>query len=200
MVVRNSDEPEKKATMKSKTTTIKLSKKSKSAKKPKREVQVVQCASEHMREMGIGADGKKAKNNGGRNHRRFQREDDNDTNNGVLVDFQDAYQDVYKLGSTQFTGKQKKQHKEQEYKELTGREMEKEKVPWKIARGIKAKAMKREKRLLEEAKDAGLVLPTKKKEENKRYSKQNRRDTKLFGPAPSIGFMKKGTYSYRGDR
>ena len=111
---------------------------------------------------------------------------------GIDMDFDETVRDIHKLGSTQFTGKQKKRFQEEQYKLLTGREKKKQKVPVKIVRGIKFAAAKREARQLKEMKESGVVTATKREGKKKNYSEKNRRDTRIHGPAPSAGFMSKG--------
>jgi Domain of unknown function (DUF4602) len=88
-------------------------------------------------------------------------------------------------------------HKEEEYKRLTGREMKHHSVPLPIVRGIKKKAKQREQRQLQEAKEAGIILPLTassfrtKQEEKKRT---NFTTNRVYGPAPSIGFVKQGVF------
>lgn len=113
---------------------------------------------------------------------------------GVDIDFDDAIREVHKLGSTQFTGKQKKEYEAEMYKVLTGREKKKQKVPMKIVRGIKKAAAKREKRVEIENKEAGIVTAVKRGKVKKSYSETNRRNRDIHGPAPDIGFMKGGKY------
>ena len=113
-------------------------------------------------------------------------------NKGIQVDFDDTVKEIHQLGSTQFTGKQKKKFQAEQYKALTGRDKKKQKVPVKIVRGIKKAALKREAKLKKEMKDSGVVTAAKKESQKKSYSEKNRRDTRIHGPAPSAGFMSKG--------
>ena len=115
----------------------------------------------------------------------------------IELDFDAAKEEIHKLGSTQFTGKQKKEFEAEQYKMLTGRDKKKQKVPVKIVRGIKKAAAKREARMMKEMKDAGVVTAIKKGTKKKNYSEQNRRDTRLHGPAPNAGFMSKGMLRVR---
>ncbi len=111
---------------------------------------------------------------------------------GVEIEFDDTVKEIHQLGSTQFTGKQRKQFQAEQYKLLTGREKKKQKVPVKIVRGIKKAAAKREVRLVKEMKESGVVTAVKKEGKKKTFSEKNRRDTRIHGPAPSAGFMSKG--------
>lgn len=113
------------------------------------------------------------------------------------IDFLEASREIHELGSTQFTGYQLKLHKEADYKEITGRTKKREKVPLNILRGMKEKTAQKQKKIEDEAKEAGIIMATKKKDKKKTFSEKNRRDTNLFGPSPSIGFMKKGIYKYK---
>lgn len=125
-----------------------------------------------------------------------RKNDRNPTSNApsrLQLDFETTVREIHQLGSTQFTGKLKKQHEAEQFRALVGRGKKKEKVPVKIVRGIKKAAAKREAKQLQEARDSGLVtVNTGKKKSKKKFSEQNRRDTRLHGPAPTAGFMSKG--------
>ena len=100
-------------------------------------------------------------------------------------------------------------HQNEQYELLTGRKKKQQAVPLPIVRGIKKKAMAREQRVLQEAKDSGIVLPSsnfttmttkqtsKQKEQMKKQ--QSYKMNQHYGPAPSIGFMKQGMYHVRGN-
>lgn len=125
----------------------------------------------------------------------------NRVKNGLEIDFDETVKEIRTLGSTQFTGKQKRQYEDEQYKILTGREKKKQKVPMKIVRGIKKKAAIREKRIELENKEAGIITASSnKKKVNKGYSEQGRNDSRIHGPAPSIGFTKKGVLSVRKEK
>jgi len=127
--------------------------------------------------------------------------DNHRSKNGIEIDFDETVREIRSLGSTQFTGKQKRQYEDEKYRELTGREKKKQKVPLKIVRGIKKKAAIRERRIEQENKEAGIVTAsTNKKKMNKGYSEQNRKDSRIHGPAPSIGFTKNGVLSVRKEK
>ena len=111
---------------------------------------------------------------------------------GIEIDFDDTVKEIHQLGSSQFTGKQKKQYDAERYKALTGREKKKQKVPIKIVREIKKAASRREVRHTKELKESGVVTATKYAGKKKTYSEKNRRDSRIHGPAPSAGFMSKG--------
>jgi Domain of unknown function (DUF4602) len=96
-------------------------------------------------------------------------------------------------------------HKEEEYLRLTGRTMKHHAVPLPIVRGLKKKAQEREQRQLQEARDAGVVLPksatslsSRKKQEEKKQMNFTR--NRVYGPAPSIGFVKRGVFRVRGEK
>jgi hypothetical protein len=122
---------------------------------------------------------------------------DNDNKKGIDIDFDETVQEIRTLGSTQFTGKQKRKYQDEQYKTLTGREKKKHKVPLNIVRGIKKKAVIREKRWEEEIKESGVVTANTKRKVNKGYSEQKRTDSRIHGPAPDIGFTKGGVLSVR---
>lgn len=117
-------------------------------------------------------------------------------NNDGLLDWHDTVKEVRSLGSAGFTGQQKRAHVDEQYRLLTGRDKKKQHIPLPIVRGLKKKAAEREARQLQEAKEAGIVLPTttisnsKPKQQKKKLDSTNR----VHGPAPSIGFMKKGVF------
>jgi hypothetical protein len=86
-------------------------------------------------------------------------------------------------------------HREEEYKRLTGRAMKHHSVPLPIVRGIKKKAKQREQRQLQEARESGIVLPvatSRTRQEEKK--KMNFTTNRVYGPAPSIGFVKQGVF------
>ena len=114
------------------------------------------------------------------------------------LDFQQISKEVRELGSTTFTGYDKKLFHEKKYKEITGVTKKREKTPIKILRGKKAKYATKISSIEAEAKEAGIVLATKKKEKRK-FSLEKRKAERSSGPAPSIGFMMKGTYRVKND-
>eukprot|EP01083_Nonionella_stella_P112961 332824_1 len=131
------------------------------------------------------------------NPKRKKREQEQEENSskikGIEIDFDETVQEIRELGSSQFTGKQKRKYQDEQYKSLTGREKKKQKVPLNIVRGIREKARQREKRAEQENKDAGIVTHTNsRKKTNKGFSEKNRKDSRIHGPAPTIGFTKKG--------
>lgn len=112
---------------------------------------------------------------------------------GIDIDFNETAREIYNLGSTQFVGSQLRQYKDEQYKTLTGRDKKKQKVPVKIVREIKKAAIKREKRLAKELKESGVVTATTSRS-RKKQNVGTRKDINNHGPAPSIGFTKKGVY------
>ena len=104
-----------------------------------------------------------------------------------LLDWHETAHEVRRLGATAFVKKQKRDFQDEEYRRLTGRNPKKQSVPLPIIRGIKKKQAQRQAAALAEARASGMVLPKQPKKE-KKYSK----DSRLHGPAPSIGFVKKG--------
>jgi Domain of unknown function (DUF4602) len=113
-----------------------------------------------------------------------------------LLDWHDTVKQVRHLGLTGMVGVQKRNHLDEQYKQLTGRDKKKHQVPLPIVRGIKRKAATREARLRQEAKEAGIVLPTAAKTATLQGSQDRKKDStnRVHGPAPSIGFMKKGIF------
>jgi hypothetical protein len=172
-------------------------------KRPRPEVQVVVCgaafpistkppkpprqpeSSSVPSKEGGKYDRKRRKPNGDHNNRSEQ-----------AYNWHDTVKEVRSLGSTAFTGTQKRQHVDDQYKLLTGRDPKKQRVPLPIVRGLKKKAAARQARQWQEAKEAGIVLPTATvaaaaaKQQKKKKDSTNR----VHGPAPSIGFVKQGVY------
>lgn len=112
-----------------------------------------------------------------------------------LLDFRDVALEIRHYGAKALEGKSKRAYQDEEFEKLTGRKKKKHSVPLPIVRGIRKKAAEREAREQQEAREAGLVLPKKKKIKEKRQDAATRR---VHGPAPSIGFMKKGMLSVKG--
>eukprot|EP00559_Dactyliosolen_fragilissimus_P005684 CAMPEP_0184855606 /NCGR_PEP_ID=MMETSP0580-20130426/796_1 /TAXON_ID=1118495 /ORGANISM="Dactyliosolen fragilissimus" /LENGTH=179 /DNA_ID=CAMNT_0027350159 /DNA_START=32 /DNA_END=571 /DNA_ORIENTATION=+ len=115
------------------------------------------------------------------------------------LNFDQAAKQIHDLGSMQLKGKDKSRYEAETYKALTGREKKKQKIPIKIQRGIKKKALEREARKQKHARESGIVLASTKNDDgrwkgNKSYSEKSRKDAKLHGPSPSIGFTKKGIF------
>jgi Domain of unknown function (DUF4602) len=146
------------------------------------------------------------------------------TKNSDLLDWNETAREVHKFGASGWkqdtslfdpklqgaTGqsrvsdrKKYRLHKEEEYKRLTGREMKHHSVPLPIVRGIKKKAQQREQRQWQEAKEAGIIVPLAssssrtKQEEKKR---KNFTTNRVYGPAPSIGFVKQGVFRVPGKK
>lgn len=109
-----------------------------------------------------------------------------------LLDWHDTVKQVRLLGSTGFTGQQRRGHQDEQYQQLTGRLKKKHQVPLPIVRGIRKKAAERQARQLQDARDAGIVLPTAPPKDDKAKKKDS--TNRVHGPAPSIGFMKKGVF------
>jgi hypothetical protein len=111
-----------------------------------------------------------------------------------FLDWDDTAREIHSLGATAFEGKQKRDYKDEEYERLTGREKKHHSVPLPIVRAIAKKAAQREKRRLDEAREAGLVLHTAA---GKKKKKQFDRTSDIHGPAPSIGFLKNGVFKVK---
>ena len=109
------------------------------------------------------------------------------------IDFFQASKEVRELGSTTFTGYQKKLNQERIYEEITGMKKKRDKIPVKLLRKKKTKLSRQTMTLEIEAREAGTVIATKKKAD-KKYSKEKRTSEKSHGPVPSIGFMSNGMY------
>lgn len=138
------------------------------------------------------------------------------------LDIQETIREVHKFGAEGFTGVQKKSHQNAELERLTGRTTKRQKIPTKILVGMRKKALKREEREKKELKESGVVghhssssQGTKKKTNDRRRGKDSqggtrrlngvfgsnharntgdrrRMDPRSFGPAPDVGFMRKG--------
>ena len=131
---------------------------------------------------------------------RDPKQVDDSRKKAVLLDFHQAAKEVRELGSTTFTGYQRKLHLEAKYQELTGKEAKRQKRPVKILWGMERKQARQRARTDEEARTAGIVTPRngeaeskkqKEEKEQKRY-KEMRKSRSLYGPAPTVGFMTHG--------
>mmetsp|Transcript_2747 Transcript_2747/g.4143 ORF Transcript_2747/g.4143 Transcript_2747/m.4143 type:complete len:185 (-) Transcript_2747:143-697(-) len=105
------------------------------------------------------------------------------------LDWSQTARDIHSFGAAAFQGKQKREYENEQYEMLTGRKKKHHKVPVKIVRGIKKKQAAREKRELEIARESGLIIPSSRKKKQERQLPKN-----IHGPAPSIGFLKKGVF------
>lgn len=110
-----------------------------------------------------------------------------------FLDWDDTAREIHKLGATAFEGKQKRDYKAEEYERLTGRKLKHHHVPLPIVRAIAKKAEQREKQRLDEAREAGLVIPTAAAKKKKGKD----RTSDIYGPAPSIGFLKQGVFKLK---
>lgn len=107
-----------------------------------------------------------------------------------LLDWHQTAKEVRRLGATAFVKQQKRAYQDEEYYKLTGRQRKQQSMPLPMVRGIRKKAAAREAAAAAAAKAAGRVLPqSSKQQQNRDKKKQNRGN---YGPAPSIGFVKKG--------
>lgn len=119
--------------------------------------------------------------------------DNSQVSSSKLLDWEETAKEVRSLGASAFVGEQKRNYKEEQYEFLTGRKLKKHQVPLPIVRGIKKAARKREATRLKEAREAGIVLPKMKRESKEKVDNNAR----IHGPAPSIGFMRKGVLKLR---
>lgn len=164
----------------------------------KREVQVVTCPgafpiskkplSERKRPREEDVKSSSRNEDGG--HRR--KTSSNGNNGTKLLDLHETAKEIRAYGATAFVGQQKRNYEDEQYFLLTGRHKKKQKVPLPIVRGIKKAAAKRDAKLREEARQAGIVLP--KNMGTRNDSKKANKDAlyRSHGPAPNIGFMKGG--------
>jgi hypothetical protein len=113
-----------------------------------------------------------------------------------LLDWNDTCREMKQLvaSSAAFSKQTKRQYQQEEYQRLTGRHHMKQQqyVPPYIVRGIKKKAKARLEKQVEEATLHGIVLPPSMHPKQTR-DKSNKRNYHS-GPAPSIGYMKRGVY------
>jgi hypothetical protein len=113
-----------------------------------------------------------------------------------LLDWNDTCREMKQLvaSSSAFSKQTKRQYQQEEYQRLTGRRHHRKKqhVPQYIVRGIKKKAKARLEKQQEEATLHGIVLPPSMHPKQTR-EKSNKRNYHS-GPAPSIGYMKRGVY------
>lgn len=111
------------------------------------------------------------------------------------IDIREATKEIRSLAATGFERKTRRAYEDEQYQLLTGRKKKKHMVPLPIVRGIRKKAQQREARAIQEAREAGLVLPpTQKNHKEKATSKRDKETSmrRVHGPAPSVGFMSKG--------
>lgn len=110
-----------------------------------------------------------------------------------VLDWHETAKEVRHLGASGFGGADKRNYLDEEYQRLTGHKRKKHAVPLPIVRGIRAAAAKRQVRAVAEARAAGIVLPSSSSSSSKNNKDQQRaKAMRQHGPAPSIGFMKKG--------
>jgi hypothetical protein len=171
-------------TSSNKTTVVKSSNKP-NGKKRRREVQVVTCPTDFPQDPRANSASARP-----RERERKEQRFDNNSKKETFLDWNDTAREVRTLGSQAFMGKEKREYRQEEYTRLTGRKEKQQRVPLPIQRGIKKKAAQRLERQREEARQAGIILPVAKKEKP--------RVNKDQGPAPSIGYMKKGVFRVKG--
>jgi Domain of unknown function (DUF4602) len=166
-----------------------------SSKRKRREIEVVSCPSDFpisSRNLGTKSPGPRAS----REQNSLGVQGDNAADGAStrrpkqrLLDWRDTAKEIRSLGATSFVGQEKRNFQEEQYEKLTGRTKKKHSVPLPIARGIKKAAEKRLARQIQEAKESGTILP---KSMNKKKKKAVDNTARIHGPAPSVGFMKKG--------
>jgi hypothetical protein len=112
-----------------------------------------------------------------------------------ILDWHETVKEVRGYGAMAFAGKQKREYEDEQYFKLTGRHKKKQSVPVPIVRGIKKAAAQREAKERKEAREAGIILPkTASSSTTMGNENKDRNDSIIrnYGPAPSVGFMKKG--------
>ena len=134
----------------------------------------------------------------GEGTKRPQQNNNNNNNNEAdLLEFDDAVREVRTLAATAYLGQEKRHHDDEQYRILTGRDRARQYVPLPILRGIRNKAAQRQARQDQEARAAGIVQPTRSNNSSNKTTKHQKdvgKVTRQFGPAPSIGFTRKGVY------
>jgi len=171
--------------------------KKKNSKRPRRAVQVVTCPSDFPTLSPRKSDDTRDTS---KRFSQSRRHDDDETSRGnhdseLLLDWNVAAREVKAFASSAFSGKTKRQYKQEEYTRLTGRKMKQQHVPQHIVRGIKKKAKQRMEAQVQEARLNGIVLPTTSSSSRINDGKGKKHNTNYHsGPAPSIGYMKQGVY------
>lgn len=127
------------------------------------------------------------------------KNNNHDNNATDLLEFDVAVREVRTLAATAYLGQEKRHHDDEQYRLLTGRDRTRHHVPLPILRGIRKKAAQRQARQDQEARAAGIVRPTHNSSSNSsnktaKHQKDVGKVTRQFGPAPSIGFTRKGVY------
>mmetsp|Transcript_18945 Transcript_18945/g.52634 ORF Transcript_18945/g.52634 Transcript_18945/m.52634 type:complete len:196 (-) Transcript_18945:1548-2135(-) len=170
-------------------------------KSGKREVQVVQCPT-GFPPFRTGAKHTKATGSNQRPLADDEQDRDRPSTKAKFLDWNETAKEIRDYGATAFERKQKRAYEDEEYFKLTGRQKKKTKVPLPIVRGIRKKAAEREARQIREAREAGIVVPSKSRKAGKddvRSSASNKIN-RHYGPAPSVGFMKKGVLRVKNNR
>jgi Domain of unknown function (DUF4602) len=114
------------------------------------------------------------------------------------LDFAMVSREIRHLGATAFVKQQKKSFEDEQYERLTGRKRKGLKVPIPILRGRYKKQVAREAAAAQHAKESGIVLEssssssTNKKQRRQQKSNSNSKESRVYGPAPSVGFVAKG--------
>jgi Domain of unknown function (DUF4602) len=113
------------------------------------------------------------------------------------LDFAMVSREIRHLGATAFVKQQKKSFEDEQYERLTGRKRKGLKVPIPILRGRYKKQVARDAAAAQHAKESGIVLESSSSSTNKRQRRQqksnsNSNESRVYGPAPSVGFVAKG--------
>jgi Domain of unknown function (DUF4602) len=112
------------------------------------------------------------------------------------LDFAAARREIRNLGASAFVKQQKKSFEDEQYERLTGRKRKGLKVPLPILRGRYKKQVAREAAAAQHAKESGIVLEssssTNKRQRRQQKSNSNSNESRVYGPAPSVGFVAKG--------
>jgi Domain of unknown function (DUF4602) len=114
------------------------------------------------------------------------------------LDFAMVSREIRHLGATAFVKQQKKSFEDEQYERLTGRKRKGLKVPIPILRGRYKKQVAREAAAAQHAKESGIVLESSsslspnKRQRQQQKSNSNNKESRVYGPAPSVGFVAKG--------
>jgi ribosome biogenesis protein NSA1 len=162
-------------------------------RKKRKEVQVIKCPSAFPISAKTSSK-KRQRFNEDQQSNKPTRNDGSGYNGEEFLDWHETVKEVRAYGATAFVGQQKRDYADEKYFELTGRHKKKHQVPLPIVRGIKKAQAKREERERQEAKEAGVVLAKKPSDKAAKNRKSYDKTYDKFGPAPSIGFTKKGVF------
>lgn len=193
------------------STSCSSTKAVKKRKRPKREVLVVECPTdvfEDTKPSSTSATAVVANSRHGKKNATGPASSVSDTRTGetknstsrqddAVLDWHTAAKEVRALGTTGLGRRDQRKYQEKEYERLTGRQQKGQKMPLPLVRKLRASRQQKEDYRIAAAKEAGVVLAktSNTNDDNKRqYKRGHSKRNHLYGPAPSIGFMKDGVY------